>query len=41
MPSKLVGSIFHPLRTPLLVHHGFAQRTEFAEVAAKECEPLL
>ena len=38
MPRKLVGSVFHPFRAPLLVHQGFAQRTEFAEVAAKECE---
>ena len=38
MPGQLVGSIFHPVGVALLLHQGFAQRTEFAEVAAKECE---
>ena len=38
MPSKLVGSVFHPVRAALLFHQGFAQRTEFAQVAAKECQ---
>src|ERR1700687_3045592 len=38
MPSKLGGSVFHPVRVDLLFHQGFAQGTEFAEVAAIECE---
>src|SRR5258707_12647845 len=41
MPSKLVGSVFHPFRAPLLVHKRFAQRTESAGVTAKECKLLL
>ena len=38
MRGKFVGNVFHLVRAGLKVDEGFAQRTEFAEVAAKECE---
>jgi hypothetical protein len=39
MRGKFVGNVFLPVRAGLKVDEGFAQRTEFAEVAAKESSP--